>query len=76
MTKALINILNPSYERDFRMRPIDLIRDLTKLRRRRQGESPKSNRFNDQNRKSARASRFFAHFFAIPAQLRRDMTKF
>ena len=33
MTKALTNILNPSYERYFRMRPIDLIRDLTKLRR-------------------------------------------
>ena len=25
---------------------------------------------------SASASRFFVHFFAVPAQLRRDMTKF
>ena len=25
---------------------------------------------------NARASRFFVHFFAVPAQLRREMTKF
>ena len=36
----------------------------------------KSNRFNEQNNSSARASRFFVHFFAVPAQLRREMTKF
>ena len=41
-------------------------RDLTKLRRRRQGERQKTNRFNEQNNKSARASRFFVHFFAVP----------
>ena len=50
--------------------------DLTKLRRRRQGERQKNNRFNEQNNNSARASRFFVHFFAVPAQLRREMTKF
>ena len=54
----------------------NVIRDLTKLRRRRQGERQKSNRFNEQNNNSARASRFFVHFFAVPAQLRREMTKF
>ena len=32
-------------------------------------------RFNEQNNNSARASRFFVHFVAIPAQLRREMTK-
>ena len=28
------------------------------------------------NNNSARASRHFVHFFAVPAQLRREMTKF
>ena len=51
-------------------------RDLTRLRRRRQEERQKSNRFNEQNNNSARASRFFVHFFADPAKLRREMTKF
>ena len=32
--------------------------------------------FNEQNNNSARASRFFVHFFAFTAQLRREMTKF
>ena len=36
----------------------------------------KSNRFNEQKNNSARASRFFVHFFAVLAQLRREMTKF
>ena len=36
----------------------------------------KNNRFNEQNNNSARASRFFVHFFAFTAQLRREMTKF
>ena len=29
----------------------------------------KNNRFNEQNNNSARASRFFVHFFAVPGQL-------
>ena len=36
----------------------------------------KSNGFNEQNNNSARASRFFVHFFAVPTQLRREMMKF
>ena len=48
----------------------------TQLRRRQQGERQRSNKFNDQNNNSARASRFFVHFFPVPAQLRREMTKF
>ena len=36
-------------------------------RRRRQRERQKSNRFNRENNNSARASRFFVHFFAVPA---------
>ena len=51
-------------------------RDLTKQRRRRQRERQKSNRFDEQNNKSARASRIFVHFFAVPSKLRREMTKF
>ena len=51
-------------------------RDLTKLRRRRQGERQKNNRFNEQNNNSARASRISVHFFAVPAEQRREMTTF
>ena len=36
----------------------------------------KNNMLNEQNNNSARASRFFVHFFAFTAQLRREMTKF
>ena len=36
----------------------------------------KNNRFNEQKNNSARASRFFVHFFAFTTQLRREMTKF
>ena len=54
---------------------VEVNRDLTKLRRRQQGEHQKSNRFNEQNNNSTRASRFFVHFFAVPPQLR-EMTKF
>ena len=50
--------------------------DLTKLRRRRQEERQKSDSFNEQKHNCARASRFFVHFFAVPAQLRREMIKF
>ena len=53
-----------------------VIRDLTKLGRRRQGERRKSNRCNEQNNNSAHVSRFFVHFFAVPAQLRREMITF
>ena len=50
-------------------------RDLTKLRRRRQWERLKHNRFYEQNNNSARASRFFVNFFAVSEQLRSEMTK-
>ena len=51
-------------------------RGCTKLRRQRERERQKSNRFNVQNNNFARASRFFVHFFAVLARLRREMTKF
>ena len=51
-------------------------RDLTKLQRRRQRESQKSNVFNERKNNSARGPRFFVHLFAFPVQLRREMTKF
>ena len=49
--------------------------DLTKLRRRRQRERQKNNRFNEQNNNFARTSHF-VHFFVIPAQVRREMANF
>ena len=49
----------------------------SKLRRRRQRERQKSNRFNEQNNNSARASRFCT-FPCSPfvSTIRREMTKF
>ena len=41
-------------------------------RQRQQREGQKSNRLNRQNNNSARASRFFVHFFVVTARLRRD----
>ena len=45
-------------------------------RRRQQREGQKSNRLNRQNNNSARASRFFVHFFVVTARLRRDKNLF
>ena len=50
-------------------------RDLSKLLRWQQGQRLKSYGFNEQNN-SARTSHFFVHFFAVPAQLRPEMTTF
>ena len=50
----------------------DTNRDLKIRQRRRQRELHKSNRFNNQNNNFARASRFFVHFFAVTARLRRE----
>ena len=47
-------------------------RDLKIPRRRRQRELQKSNRFDKQNNNFAHASRFFVHFFASTARLRRE----
>ena len=47
-------------------------RDLRIRRRRPQRERHKSNRFNNQNNNFARAPRFFVHFFAVTARLRRE----
>ena len=41
-----------------------------------EGDGQKSNRFNEQNNTSARASRFLVNFFTVPAQLRCVMSKF
>ena len=51
------------------------IRDLTKLRRRRERERRTSNSFNEQNN-SARAWRFFTNSFAVSAQQGREMANF
>ena len=45
-------------------------------RRRRQRERHKSNWFNLQNNNFALASRFFVHFFAVTARLRRENAEF
>ena len=39
-------------------------------------ELQKSNRFSNQNNTFARASRFFVHFFAVTARLRRENAQF
>ena len=59
---------------DERNRPSLILRDPTELRRER--ERLKHNWFYEQNNNSVRTSRFFVHFFAVPAQLRREMSKF
>ena len=51
------------------------IRELKIRRQRRQRELHKSNRFN-QNNNFARASRFFVHFLAVTARLRRENAQF
>ena len=48
------------------------IRDFKIPRRQWQWERQKNNRLNRQNNNFARASRFFVHFFAVPAPLRRE----
>ena len=45
-------------------------RDFKIQRRGRQRERKKTKRFNEQNNKFARASRFFIHFFPVFARLR------
>ena len=52
------------------------IRDLKIRRQRRRRERQKSNRFSNQNNNFARASRFFVHFFAVTARLRRENAQF
>ena len=47
---------------------IAILETFKKLRRRRQGKRQESNRFNEKNNNSARASRFFVHFFAVPVR--------
>ena len=68
MTEWVIHVLQELIIRFKNSRRSRDIRDLTKQGRRRQGELQKNN--------SARASRFFVHFFAVPVHLRREMTKF
>ena len=55
----------PSEKRQFQLR-----------RRRRPRERQNSNRFIKQNNTFARASRFFVHFFAVTARLRRENAQF
>ena len=52
------------------------IRELKIRWQRRQRELHKSNRFNNQKNNFARASRFFVHFPAVTARLRRENAQF
>ena len=52
-----------------------VIRDLTKLRRRRHRKRQKSHRLNGQNNNSARTSGFLVNLFAVPVQLHCEMAK-
>ena len=47
-------------------------RELKQRRRRQQQERRKSNKFTQQNNNFARASRFFVHFLAAVARVRRE----
>ena len=58
--------------RNFRRFAVNINRDFKMPRGRRQRERQKSNRLNRQNNYSARASRFFIHFFAVTSRLRRE----
>ena len=66
----------PEIKENINCKDYGLIRDLMKLRRRRQRERLKRNGFYEQNNNSARATCLFVHFFAVPAQLRCEMNKF
>ena len=52
--------------------PAHAVIDLKIRRRRQQREPHKSSMFNNQNKNLARAPRFFVHFFAVTARLRRE----
>ena len=58
------------------MPTFDELNEMEWRQRQRQRQPQKSNWFNDQNNNFARASQFLVHFFAFPAQLRREMAKF
>ena len=88
LSSCLIYILRLEIPRYVETRRIDFcetshngngatLRNLTKLRRRRQRERLKHNRFYEQNNhvNSARASCFFVNFFSVPGQRQREMTK-
>ena len=47
-------------------------RELKRRRRRQQGERQKAIGLDWQNNNSARASRFFVHFFIVTARLQRE----
>ena len=67
----------PSFDPDCKRVPVGEFpqrnRELLQGQRRRQPERQKSNRFDQQNNNSARASSCFAHFFAVTARLRREV---
>lgn len=67
----------PEIKENITCKDYRLIRDLTKLLRRRQRERLlKRNCCYEQNNNSALATRFFVHFFAVLAQLQCEMNKF
>jgi len=67
ITATSLTLQRPVFPED-----IPYIRELKQRRRRRQQERQKSNWFRLANNNFARASRFFVHFFAVTALLRRE----
>ena len=59
---SLTSISKPVESRDFKM----------PRQRRKRERQKKSDMLNRQNRNSARAPRFFVHFFGVTARLRRE----
>ena len=65
------------WQQNFWITTIGSLLKVTKtVRRRRQRERRKSNRFDNQNNNFARASRFFVHFLAVVARLRLETSRF
>ena len=71
-SKSQSSLLNINFRLSGFQSSILLIKELKIPRRRRERERQNSNRFIQKNNKFARASRFFVHFFAVAARLRRE----
>ena len=67
ISEILATVTRDGAEMTIYIGDFNMSRRRRRRRRRRQRERQKSNRFNRENNNSARASRFFVHFFAVPA---------
>ena len=67
ISEILATVTRDGAEMTIYIGDFNMSRRRRRRRRRRQRERQKSNRFNRENNNSARASRFFVHFFAVLA---------